>query len=176
VSRTVSSSAALPIAYVALRILILLNGVFGACVLGLLLYTFINEPWTMRALGVAGLPDAQMVMNAMRVIAALGIAAIPLNYMILKRLLAMVATVRNGDPFVAANAYRLHAIAWLMVALQLISITIAIVARAISTPEHPFHLDAGFSTNSWLAILLTFVLARVFAEGALMREDLEGTV
>ena len=27
-----------------------------------------------------------------------------------------------------------------------------------------------------LAVLLTFVLARVFAEGTLMREDLEGTV
>lgn len=175
-SRTVSSSAALPIAYVALRILVLLNWVFGACVLGLLLYTFVDEPWTMRALGVAGMPDAQSVMNAMRVIAALGVAAVPLNFLILKRLLAMVVTVRRGDPFVAANAYRLHAIAWLMVALQLISIVIAIIARAISTPEHPFRLDAGFSVNSWLAILLTFVLARVFAEGALMREDLEGTV
>ena len=30
--------------------------------------------------------------------------------------------------------------------------------------------------NGWLAIILTFVLARVFAEGTLMRADLEGTV
>ena len=28
----------------------------------------------------------------------------------------------------------------------------------------------------WLAVLLTFLLARVFAEGTLMRDDLEGTV
>ena len=40
----------------------------------------------------------------------------------------------------------------------------------------PVDLDAGFSVSAWLAILLTFVLARVFAEGARMREDLEGTV
>jgi hypothetical protein len=46
----------------------------------------------------------------------------------------------------------------------------------LSTPAHPVNLDAGFSINGWLAVLLTFVLARVFAEGALMREDLEGTV
>ena len=46
-------SAALPIAYVLLRILIVLNWLFGACVLALLAYTFINEPWTMKALGVA---------------------------------------------------------------------------------------------------------------------------
>ena len=47
---------------------------------------------------------------------------------------------------------------------------------AISTPAHPLHLDAGFSPGGWLAVILTFVLARVFAEGTLMREDLEGTV
>ena len=160
-----SKSAALPIAYVLLRILIVLNWFFAACVLALLAFTFINEAWTMRALGVAGMSDAQRVMWAMRGIAALGVAAAPLNYMILKRLLAMVETVRAGDPFVAANAYRLHAIAWLMVALQLISMTIGGIGKAISTAEHPFHLDAGFSVNSWLAIILTFVLARVFEEG-----------
>ena len=171
-----SKSAALPIAYVVLRILIVLNWLFGACILALLTFTFVNESWTMRALGVAGMPDAPTVMWAMRGIAALGIAAIPINHLILTRLLRMVETVRAGDPFVAANAYRLHAIAWLMVALQLISMTIGGIGKMISTAEHPFHLDAGFSVNSWLAIILTFLLARVFAEGTLMREDLEGTV
>lgn len=171
-----SYSAALPILYVGLRILIVLNWVFGACVLALLVYTFIDEPWTMRALKVSSYPDAQMVMNAMRAVAALGLAAVPLNYMVLKRLLAMVGTVRAGDPFVAANAYRLQAIAWLLLALQILSMVIGGIGNAISTPEHPFDLDAGFSINGWLAVLLTFALARVFAEGTLMREDLEGTV
>ena len=171
-----SKSAALHVAYVFLRILIVLNWFFGACIAALLTFTFVNEAWTMKALGVTGLPDAVRVMWAMRGIAALGVLGVPLNYMILKRLLMIVETVRLGDPFVAANAYRLHAIAWLLVGLQLISITIAAIGRAISTPEHPFHLDAGFSVNSWLAIILMFVLARVFAEGTLMREDLEGTV
>ena len=169
-------SAALPIAYVVLRILIVVNWVLGACVLGLLLYTFVNETWTMKALGVTGMPDAQSVMNGMRGIAALGVIAILLNYPILKRLVAMVETVRAGDPFVAENAYRLQAIAWLLLCLQLIGIAIAIIARFISTAEHPFKLEAGFSVNGWLAVLLTFILARVFAEGSLMREDLEGTV
>ena len=169
-------STALPIAYVFLRILVLLNWVFAACVAALLAFTFVNEAWTMKALGVTGMSDAVQVMWAMRGIAALGVAAAVPNYMILKRLLKMVDTVRAGDPFVAANAYRLQAIAWLLVALQLISISIAAIGRLISTDEHPFHLDAGFSVNSWLAIILCFVLARVFAEGTLMREDLEGTI
>jgi len=169
-------SAALPIAYVVLRILIVMNWFFGACILGLLLYTFVNEPWTMKALGVTGYPDAQRVMNGMRLVAALGVVAILFNHLILKRLVAMVETVRAGDPFVADNAYRLQAIAWFLLVLQLISLGIAAIARIISTAEHPFKLDAGFSVNGWLAVLLTFVLARVFAEGTLMREDLEGTI
>ncbi|GAA4711644.1 DUF2975 domain-containing protein [Sphingomonas lutea] len=169
-------SAALPIAFITLRILIVLNWAFGAAVLGLLIYTFVNEPWTMKALGVTGYADAQDVMNGMRLIAALGVVAIVLNYPILTRLVAMVETVRAGDPFVADNAYRLQAIAWLLLLLQVISIAVGIIARIISTQEHPFKLDAGFSINGWLAVLLTFILARVFAEGTLMREDLEGTV
>jgi hypothetical protein len=170
------SSLALPIAWVTLRVLVVLNWVFCACILALLVYTFINEPWTMKALGVAGFSDAERVMWSMRAAALLGVAAALPTYLNLKRLLAMIRTVRVGDPFVAANAYRLQAIAWLSVVLQLISITIGGIGKAISTPEHPFHLDAGFSLNSWVAILLIFILARVFAEGTLMREDLDGTI
>ena len=112
----------------------------------------------------------------LRAVAVLGLATIPLNYGILKRLLAMVETVRAGDPFVATNAQRLQAIAWTLLALQLLSIVIGAIGKTISTPAHPVNLDAGFSINGWLAVLLTFLLARVFAEGTLMRDDLEGTV
>ena len=118
---------------------------------------------------------ARLVMG-LRAIAVLGLAAIPLNYVVLKRLLAIVETVRGGDPFVAANASRLQAIAWALLALQLLSLVIGAIAKAVSTPAHPLHLQAGFSISGWLAVLLTFLLARVFAEGTLMREDLEGTV
>ena len=112
----------------------------------------------------------------LRAIAVLGLITIPLNYVILKRLLAIVTTVRVGDPFVAANASRLRAIAWALLALNILSVVIGAIGKSVSTPAHPLHLDAGFSINGWLAVLLTFLLARVFAEGTLMREDLEGTV
>ena len=169
-------SAALPIAYVSLRILIVLNWIFGACILALLTYTFINEPWTMKALGVSGFPNARTVMMGMRAVAALGVVSIFLNYGLLKRLVAMIETVRAGDPFVAENAYRLQAIGWLLLALQVLGMVIGAIGKVLTTPKHPFHLDAGFSVNGWLAVLLIFVLARVFAEGTLMREDLEGTI
>lgn len=169
-------SAALPIAYVFLRILILLNWFFGACILALLIFSFANEPWMMRALHIATAPNPQALLMGMRAVAALGLASIPLNYALFKRLHAIIETVRAGDPFVAENAYRLQAIGWVLLALQLLGMAIGLIGRAVSTPGHELHTDAGVSPIGWLAVLLTFVLARVFAEGALMREDLEGTV
>ena len=84
--------------------------------------------------------------------------------------------VMLSDPFIAANAYRLNAIAWALLGLQLLSIVIGAIGKAIASRDFPLHLDAGFSINGWLCVIFTFVLARVFAEGTLMREDLEGTV
>ena len=172
---TRSYSAALPIAYVVLRILIVLNWLFGAAILVLLL-VMPNEQWILAAFKIAPSPDATRLVMGLRAVAVLGLVAVPLHYVVLKRLLAMVETVRAGDPFVATNAQRLQVIAWVLLAQQLLSIVIGAIGKAISTPAHPVHLDAGFSVNGWLAVILTFVLARVFAEGALMREDLEGTV
>jgi len=116
------------------------------------------------------------MMNGLRAIALLGLVAIPLNHAVLARLRRIVETVQSGDPFVTANAERLQAIAWALLALQLLSLVIAGIGKAIATPGHPLHLDAGFSIAGWLAVVLTFVLARLFAQGALMREDLQGTV
>jgi hypothetical protein len=70
----------------------------------------------------------------------------------------------------------LQAIAWALLVLQLLSPVIGVIARTMSTPAHPIKVDAGFSIDGWLAVLLTFLLARVFAEGTRMRNDLEGMV
>ena len=174
-SRPASSSAALPIADVLLRILIVMNWLMAAAILVLLL-ALPNEQWIMSAFKLSPSPDAERVVMALRAMAVLGLAVVPLNYVVLKRLLAIVETVRVGDPFVAANAHRLQLIAWALLALELLSGVIGAIAKAVSTPAHPVHVDAGFSINGWLAVLLTFLLARVFAEGTRMREDLEGTV
>jgi Protein of unknown function (DUF2975) len=174
-SRPASSSAALPIVYVVLRILIVLNWLFGAAIVTLLV-AMPTERWIMSALELAPSPEADRLIMGLHAIATIGLVTCPLNYIVLRRLLAIVETVRAGDPFVAANAQRLQAIAWTLLALQLLSLVIGAIASAVSTPAHPLDVDAGFSINGWLAVLLTFLLARVFAEGTLMRDDLEGTV
>ncbi len=170
-----ASSAALPIAYAVLRILIVLNWLSGAGIAALLV-VMPNRQWIMSSFHLSPSPDADQLVMGLRAIAALGLVAIPLNYVVLKRLLAIVETVRAGDPFVAENAVRLQTIAWTLLALQLLSLTIGAIAKAVSTPAHPLHLQAGFSISGWLAVLLTFLLARVFAEGTVMREELEATV
>jgi hypothetical protein len=164
-----------PVAHVTLRILIVLNWLRGAAILVRLTVSR-NEQWIMAAFKLSPSPDTDRLIMGLRAIALLGLVAIPLNYVVLKRRLAMVETVRAGDPFVAANATRLQMIAWMLLTLQILSLSIGGMAKAVSTPAHPLRIDAGFSISGWLAVLLTFLLARVFAEGALMREDLEGTV
>ncbi len=174
-STQTSSSAALPVAYVVLRILIVINWLMGAAILALLV-VMPNQQWIMAAFKISPSPDAERLITGLRAVAVLGLVGIPLNYAVLKKLLAIVLTVRAGDPFVAANAHRLQAIAWALLALQLLSIVIGAIGNAVSSPAHPVHLDAGFSISGWLAVILTFLLARVFAAGTLMRDDLEGTV
>lgn len=169
-------STALPIAYVTLRILIVLNWIYGAAVLGLVIFANANPAWFMKAIDVPLGVEPKRIMTGLTAIALLGVLAVPLNHLILTRLLRMVETVGRGDPFVTANAYRLHFIAWALLGLQLLSILIGTIGKAIATREFPLHLDAGFSVTGWLAVILTFVLARVFAEGTLMRDDLEGTI
>ena len=170
-----TSSPALPIAHAALRIVIILNWLMGAAILALLV-VMPNEQWIMSAFKLSPSPDAERLVMGLRAVAALGLAVVPLNYLVLKKLLAIVETVRAGDPFVATNAQRLRAFAWALLTLQILSIIIGAIGKSISTPAHPVHLDAGFSITGWLAVLLTFMLASVFAEGTHMREDLEGTV
>jgi len=175
VSTRPSSSAALPIAHGVLRTLIVVNWLYGVAIL-VLVVGMPTSQWIRTALGLPPGPEANRLIVGLNAIAVVGLAAVPLNYALLKRLLAIVETVRNGDPFVAPNARRLQTIAWVLFTLQVLSLVIGAIARAVATPQHPLHIDAGFSISGWLAVLLTFVLARVFAEGTHMRDDLEGTV
>src|SRR4030095_16541382 len=137
-TRPSSSSAALPIAHAVLRILIVVNWLGGAAILALLV-VMPNERWIMTAFKLSPSPEAERLVMGLRAIALLGLVAIPLYYAVLKRLLAIVERFRAGDPFVAANAPRLRAIAWVLLALNLLSIVIGVIARTVSTPAYPLH-------------------------------------
>lgn len=88
---------------------------------------------------------------------------------------AIVESARAGDPFVTANAARLRRIGWALLLLQLLDLPCALLARY--WPSLGSAAPAGdVSVGGWLATLMVFVLARVFAAGSVMRDDLAGTV
>ena len=66
--------------------------------------------------------------------------------------------MRQSQP-ASGNAARLQTTAWALLGLELLHLAVGAVAAA-----------------GWLAVLLLFVLARVFDHGTRMRDDLEGTV
>jgi Protein of unknown function (DUF2975) len=159
-----------------LRLVVFLNLLMGGLILALLIATLIAEGPVMRAIGV---PSAQFnsgLFIGMRLIMVLGICAVPIVNFVLTRLLAIVQTVSVKNPFVLANAARLQSIAWALLALELIDFAVGAVASSISSAAVPLNISWDFSLTRWLAVLLLFVLARVFEQGVHMREDLEGTV
>jgi hypothetical protein len=176
IEATMNHSTILPATRVTLRILIVLNWVFGGLIFAMLAVSFQAEEWFRRALGVGAAGAHEDVVTGMRAIMVIGIAGIPITYVVLKRLLEIVESVRAGEPFTADNAGRLRTIAWALLGLELLRIAVAAISSAVSTKEVPLHIRGNFHLSSWLLILLLFVLAQVFLEGTRMREDLEGTV
>ena len=159
-----------------LRVLIILNQLMGAGILALLVATLVARGPVMSALGVPAHEQSSRLVLGMRVIMVLGIAAVPIAHVVLTRLLTIVQTVGEGDPFVMENAGRLQRIAWAVLGLEVLHLVIGAVAAGVATNETPIDIDWNLSVTRWLAVLLLFVLARVFEQGARMREDLEGTV
>jgi hypothetical protein len=160
-----------------LRLLIKLNVLVGFLILVLLIASLVAPAWVFTALGVnltAG--DTSTFFLGMRLIMLIGIASVPLAHVVLTRLLAIVDTVKVGDPFVVENAARLEMMAWAILGMELLHFAVGAIARAVSTEAQPLDLDWNFSLTRWLAVLLLFVLARVFEQGTKMREELEGTV
>jgi hypothetical protein len=154
--------------------LIVLNLLVGVGILVLFVASLVAANFVFAALG-AGVANARLI-TAMRLIMAIGIGAAPLTHILLTRLLAIVETVRLGDPFVAGNAGRLQTTAWALLGLELLHLAVGVIAAAASSPSQPLDLDWNFSFTGWLAVLLLFVLARVFDHGTRLRDDLEGTV
>lgn len=159
-----------------LRLLIGLNQLMGVAILALLVATLVAEGPVLEALGIPVTGENPGLVLGARLIMGLGIAAVPITHVVLARLLAIVGTVGGGDPFVPENAGRLQRIAWAVLGLELLHLAIGAVAAGASTRETPLDIDWSFSFTPWLAVLLLFVLARVFEQGARMRADLEGTV
>jgi hypothetical protein len=167
---------ALAVSRRVLRALVVLNVVYGLAIVALLVASLVAEGPVMAGLGVRAGADRATLVLGMRLIMVVGIASVPIAHVILTRLLAIVETVRAGDPFVVENGARLQTIAWSVLGLELLHLAVGAIAAASASSAQPLDIDWSFSFTPWLAVLLLFVLARVFDQGARMRADLELTV
>ena len=169
---TRTSANALAVARPVIVGLIVLNVLYALVLVGLLATSFFIDGWPERPLGFDLARAYPWVSAGLRSIVVIGVVGAAIVHTVLKRLLAIVDTVRVGDPFIADNARRLEAIAWSVLALEGLRLVVAGIAAIVWEPGR---IDA-FSFAPWLAVLLFFVLAGVFSQGARMRADLEGTV
>jgi hypothetical protein len=98
-----------------------------------------------------------------------------LAHVILTRLIAIIDDARAGTPFAAANAARLRHIAWALLGIQLLDLAFGLISIRASTATGEY-FGWSFGVTGWLAVLLLFVLARVFERGAAMQDEIERTI
>ena len=172
---TRSAVDSLALSQTLIRVLIPLNQLLGGALVLMLVMSFFAQDFTFRALGVRSVGDSPVMVTSMRMIMVLGILSVPLAHWILTRLQAVVETVPLG-PFILENADRLRTMGWALMGLEILHLAVGAAAKIGSAAGQPIAIKWSFSVVPWLAVLLLFVLARVFEQGTHMREDLEGTV
>ncbi|MCG2664740.1 DUF2975 domain-containing protein [Brevundimonas sp.] len=95
------------------------------------------------------------------------------TWWIINRLRRILLSVNQGDAFEFANVKRLQAVGFGLLGIQLTSLMLSIVApQAIGQSASDYDFDLG----SWLGILVVFILAEVFRQGAAMRDEQLTTV
>jgi hypothetical protein len=98
----------------------------------------------------------------------------------MERFLALLTRITEsvalGNPFQPENAGNLNRMGWLLLAFHLLGIPVLWIMRTLLKPGTNERPHLGFTLTDVLMILTLFVLARVFAVGAAMRADLEGTI
>ena len=166
------SARALAVARPVIQGLTVLNILYAAGIAVMLGSSFFVEGWPERPLGFDLANAHPQLSLGLRAIMVIGLGGAAIVHTILRRLLAVVDTVRGGDPFNLENARRLDAIAWSVLSIELLRLMVMAIAATVWESGRL----GGFTFAPWLAVLLLFVLSGVFAHGARLRADLEGTV
>ncbi len=96
-------------------------------------------------------------------------------HLICTRLNLLLQDSAEGLAFTEVNADRLNVVAWALLAINLVDLIFGQLSIWASVQSGEYF---GWSPTltGWFAVLLLFLLAKVFREGDRMRQDLEGTV
>lgn len=93
---------------------------------------------------------------------------------IVDRLRRIFSTLTAGDPFHPENVRRLRVIGAMLAALELGRYPVAAVTALVA--PHQDRVSLSPSPTAWFAVLVVFVLAEVFREGARLRREAELTI
>ncbi len=108
--------------------------------------------------------------------AAVAVAAyVGVLLVIFFRLRQVFATLILGDPFRPENVGRLRIVALGLIALEVAGYLVRL-ALLWAIPDRDDSADFSINFSGWFAILVVFVLAEVFREGARLRRDAELTI
>ena len=95
---------------------------------------------------------------------------------ILARLLELVGSVADGEPFAPVNARRIEAVALGVLGLQVLGFCARLAGVPVRGNINGVDLMADLSPGGIALVLILFILARVFREGARLAEDDAATV
>jgi hypothetical protein len=161
-----------------LWVLLVLNWVFVAAFAAtlVLLISPIGREYAIPALTQTYTPEqAELLVRATTGIMIIAIASGFAVHILFKRMLAIVGEAIAGDPFTMLNADRLRVVGWALLAIQILDLMFGLVSMQVEAGTGR-GFDWSFSVGGWIAVLMVFVLARVFEQGSRMRDELAMTV
>lgn len=147
-------------------------GIIGLIVLAALLLSF-NPDLLLSNLSA---PDAGELVKRIPLYAgmlfafALSVGGVLVIVAALRRIFA---TLTAGDPFHPYNVNRLRLIGLMLAVLELGRYLVWGVSSRISVIDR---VEPNFSLTAWFSVLVVFVLAEVFREGARLRREAELTI
>lgn len=167
----------LRVARLVLKGLLWLNILVGVPLLLMLGWSFVEEQKFLLA-AAKQFPGATraVLVDSARWSLALVAPVMVLAHFLFRALIEMLDTVGAGDPFVPANADRLRLVAWCLLGIQLCDIGFGIAGAVMDTAAGERISTWSPGMTGWIAVLLVFVLARVFREGARLRSEAELTI
>jgi len=166
---------------------VLLWAALATCVV-LIFVVLIAQPFLASQITIEGEADPERVRALLRSPLVPALFAVFALYVgglvfIVGRLRRVFGTLTQGDPFQPENVRRLQMIGFTLAGLELLSYTVRGGMIWVGRTRMAGDLDLrsvgeGFSFNLtiWFAVLVVFVLAEVFREGARLRREAELTI
>lgn len=158
---------------VAFYVLWIVIGCMGVATLAILLFSF-NPALLGSSIQISGLSEAHITVPMMA--AAVGGLTLYLSgiLVIVNRLRRIFQTLTAGDPFHPDNVTRLRVIGLILAGLELgrylFWAGLSMMAPGVNKAE------GGLNLTTWFSVLVVFVLAEVFREGARLRREAELTI